>query len=94
MTLWSIKASALMVLVQAWRPALCSLHFCGSGQFSQEDAAKTFQVARARVRVERAIQRMKLFRMPKSPLPWETSAIVDEMMIVIAGVNLSAPVLK
>ncbi|XP_049522140.1 uncharacterized protein LOC125944817 [Dermacentor silvarum] len=63
-------------------------------QFSQEDAAKTLQVARARVHVERAIQRLKLFRILKGPLPWEMLAVVDEAMIIIAGiVNLSAPVL-
>ncbi|XP_072141291.1 uncharacterized protein [Dermacentor andersoni] len=63
-------------------------------QFSPEDAAKTLQVARARVHVERAIQRLTLFRILKGPLPWETLAVVDDIMIIIAGiVNLSAPVL-
>ncbi|KAH9378210.1 hypothetical protein HPB48_014910 [Haemaphysalis longicornis] len=63
-------------------------------QFSREDAIKTVHIARARVHVERAIQRLKLFRMLKGPLPWEMLAVADEAMIVIAGiVNLSAPIL-
>lgn len=63
-------------------------------QFSPEDAAKTLQVAQACVHVERAIQRMKLFRILKGPLPWEMLAVTEEAMIVMAGiVNLSAPVL-
>lgn len=61
-------------------------------QFSREEALKTVHIARARVHVERAIQRLKLFRMLKGPLPWEMLAVPDEAMIVIAGrVNLSAP---
>nr|XP_054921356.1 uncharacterized protein LOC129382037 [Dermacentor andersoni] len=63
-------------------------------QFSQEGAMKTVQIARARVHVERAIQRMKLFRISKGPLPWEMLAVADEVFIIIAGmVNLSAPIL-
>lgn len=63
-------------------------------QFSREDAEKTIRIARARVHVERAIQRLKLYRILKGPLPWEMLAVADEMMVVIAGiVNLSAPIL-
>lgn len=63
-------------------------------QFSREDSLKTVQIARARVHVERAIQRLKLFKILKGPLPWEMLAVADEAMIVIAGiVNLSAPIL-
>lgn len=64
-------------------------------QFSAQDAQKTVQIARARVHVERAIQRLKLFRILKGPIPWEMLAVLDEAMIIIAGiVNLSAPLLS
>lgn len=63
-------------------------------QFSAEDAAKTVQIARAIVHVECAIQRLKLFKVLKGPMPWEMLAVADEAMIVIAGiVNMSAPIL-
>lgn len=55
----------------------------------------TVQIARARVHVERAIQRLKLSRILRGPLPWKTVAVLDEAMIIISGiVNLSAPVLS
>lgn len=67
--------------------------FLWKQQFSQEDALKTMNIARARVH-EGSIQRLKLFRMLKGPLPWEMLAVADQAMIVIAGiVNLSAPIL-
>lgn len=64
-------------------------------QFSAQDAHKTVEIARARVHVEMAIQRLKLFRILRSPIPWEMLAVLDEAMIIIAGiVNLSALVLS
>ncbi|CAN7976849.1 unnamed protein product [Ixodes persulcatus] len=64
-------------------------------QFSAEDANRTVKIARARVHVERAIQRMKVFKVLKGPVPWEMVAALDDIMIIIAGiVNVSAPILS
>lgn len=64
-------------------------------QFSTADAKKTASVAQARVHVERAIQRLKVFKVFKGPIPWEMLQAVDNAMIVVAGiVNLSAPILS
>ncbi|CAN7983522.1 unnamed protein product, partial [Ixodes hexagonus] len=64
-------------------------------QFSAADAKRTVIVAQARVHVERAIQRLKVFKVFKGPIPWEMLQAVDNSMIVVAGiVNLSAPILS
>lgn len=63
-------------------------------QFSSAEANKTVRIARARVHVERAIQRMKLFKVLKGPVPWEMVGALDHILITIAGiVNLSSPIL-
>lgn len=57
-------------------------------QMSRRDALQTQQVASARVRVQRAIQRMKVFRI------LVTQVTQDHIIKVIAGItNLSAPIL-
>lgn len=64
-------------------------------QFTADDATRTIKIARARVHVERAIQRMKIFKVLKGLVPWETVGVLDDIFIVIAGiVNLSAPILS
>ncbi|XP_075543585.1 uncharacterized protein LOC142578054 [Dermacentor variabilis] len=64
-------------------------------QFSAADASKTLKIARARVHVERAIQRMKVFKVLKGPVPWEMTGAPDQIFTVIAGiVNLSTPILS
>ncbi|CAN7948575.1 unnamed protein product [Ixodes pacificus] len=64
-------------------------------QFSVADAMKTVSVAQARVHVERAIQRIKVFKIFKGPIPWEMLQVVDHAITVVAAiVNLSAPILS
>ncbi|KAK8760709.1 hypothetical protein V5799_028023 [Amblyomma americanum] len=64
-------------------------------QFSAEDATKTVHIARTRVHVERAIQRMKVFKVLKGPIPWDLVGALDQIMVIIAGiVHLSAPILS
>lgn len=64
-------------------------------QFSAQDASKTVKIARARVHVERAIQRMKVFKVLKGPVAWEMTGALDQILKVIGGiVNLSPPILS
>lgn len=64
-------------------------------QFSFADAMKTVSVAQARVHVERAIQRIKVFKIFKGPIPWEMLQVVDHAITVVAAiVNLSATILS
>lgn len=64
-------------------------------QLSAEDAGKTLKIARARVHVERAIQRMKVFKVLKGPIPWELVGSLDQILVTIAGIeNLSSSILS
>ena len=61
-------------------------------QFSPAEAKKTAEIARARVHVDRAIQRLKLFAVMKNKLKWSMLNYVDEL-IVCGITNLQAPIL-
>lgn len=63
-------------------------------QFTKEDAKKTASIARARVHVERVIQRIKIFKICQGTLLWSMLPYMDDVLYVIAGlINLSNPVL-
>lgn len=65
-----------------------------SKQLSKTDAEKTALIARARVHVERAIQRMKIFNIINSQISWYLVAYINDIITIIAAlVNLSAPIL-
>ncbi|CAN7978758.1 unnamed protein product [Ixodes persulcatus] len=60
-------------------------------QLSKQQALQTQKIASARVHVERAIQRMKIFKILAIRIPWSMLGILDDIMLVIAEVtNLSA----
>ncbi|KAF2896574.1 hypothetical protein ILUMI_09624 [Ignelater luminosus] len=64
-------------------------------QFSKADAERTASIARARVHVERAIQRIKIFKICQGTLQWLLLPYMDDIMIIIAAItNLSAPILS
>ncbi|KAF2892070.1 hypothetical protein ILUMI_14103, partial [Ignelater luminosus] len=63
-------------------------------QFSKEDPQKTASIARARVHVKRAIQRLKIFKICQGKLLWTLLPYMDDIMIIIAGLtNLGPPIL-
>jgi hypothetical protein len=63
-------------------------------QFSKADAEETANIARARVHVERAIERIKSFQILSSQISWYMVPYVNDIMTVVAGlVNLSPPIL-
>lgn len=64
-------------------------------QFSKADAEATADIARARVHVERAIQRIKMFNILSQQFNWYLIPYADEIITIIAAiVNLSAPILS
>lgn len=63
-------------------------------QFSCEEAKLCRKIASARVHVERVIQRIKLFNIFKSTLPYHLLNLIDPMMTIAAALtNLSSPIL-
>lgn len=77
--------------VEMIRPPFAS----STEQMPPDDVARTRCIASARVHVERAIQRMKVFVILEKRLPLTLVPYVDYIMIVIAGlVNLSPPILS
>ncbi|XP_064475749.1 uncharacterized protein LOC135389645 [Ornithodoros turicata] len=64
----------------------------GQKQYSEVDAIRTVRIARARVHVERGIQRMKRFKVLKK-VSHELLPYIHNIATVIAGiVNLSKPI--
>ncbi|XP_026285706.2 uncharacterized protein LOC113211529 [Frankliniella occidentalis] len=64
------------------------------GKFTRAEAVQCAKIARARVHVERVIQRIREYSMLKNKLQWRLTPYIDDvLMIVCALVNLSPPVL-
>lgn len=63
-------------------------------QLSKEAATTTAEIARARVHVERAIQRLKTFSVLRDTVEWYLIPYIDDVMTIIAAtVNMSPPIL-
>ena len=67
----------------------------GIEQQTPEDVAKTKKIANARIHVERAIGRMKLFSILQQTLPISLVPLIDDIVVVCAAlVNLQEPLVK
>ena len=64
-------------------------------QMSQTDALETADITRARVHVERVIQRLREFELLRGPVPWPLAHYFDDILIIAAGLtNLGLPVIN
>lgn len=64
----------------------------GQRQLSEQAAQRNQSIASARVHIERAIQRMKLFKILRHRFPLDLIPYMDDIVAIIAGiVNLSKP---
>ncbi|KAF2903108.1 hypothetical protein ILUMI_03082 [Ignelater luminosus] len=67
----------------------------GKSQFSKEEAEETAEIARARVHVERRIQRLKNFTLLKNRYSWTLLPLIDDILVIVSAlVNLSEPILS
>lgn len=65
-----------------------------STQLSKEDAEKNYLIAKARIHVERANQRIKMFNILSYDVEANILGVMDEIMFIICAlVNLSPPIL-
>lgn len=68
--------------------------FKGKRQFDSAEVVSGRRIARARVHVERAIQRIRLFQILVDQLDWSLLESIDKIIhIICALVNLSPPIL-
>lgn len=64
-----------------------------SAQLSKSAALETQSIASARVHVERSIQRLKIFKILNTKVPWTMVPILDDIITIAGAVtNLSAPI--
>lgn len=64
-------------------------------QFSPAEVDETKKIAAARIHVERAIQRIKIFQVLSGPVPWRTVPYMGMIMNIIGAiVNLTSPILS
>jgi DDE superfamily endonuclease len=63
-------------------------------QFSKEEAEENVRIAAARVHVERAIQRVKQFKILRETIRLNHLGVLDHIMVVACAlVNLGPPIL-
>ncbi|KAK3911138.1 putative GTP-binding protein EngB [Frankliniella fusca] len=63
-------------------------------QMSRADALATAEIARARVHVERVIQRLREFKVLKYTIPWRLAGYTEDILFIAAGLtNLGPPVI-
>lgn len=67
----------------------------GKFRFSEQEAQHTNRIASARVYVERAIQRVKKFRILTGTIPTSMLGAVDKILVIISGlVNLQNSIIN
>jgi DDE superfamily endonuclease len=99
---WTKKVSKLIFLlfivihfffsgIKLYRPPFLR----GKKQFSAAECEETQRIAAARVHVERAIQRMKNYKLLSTIIRSHFFGVLDHIFVVISAlVNLEAPILK
>ncbi|KAK3920157.1 THAP domain-containing protein 11 [Frankliniella fusca] len=61
-------------------------------KFSRAEAVQCAKIARARVHVERVIQRVRCFNILKNRIPWNLVPFIDDLVIIVSAlVNLGNP---
>ncbi|KAK8786042.1 hypothetical protein V5799_007592 [Amblyomma americanum] len=66
----------------------------GKSQLSEEEVTRTRRIASVRIHVERAINRIKTYRIFKQALPIKSKKTISQMILVCAGLcNLKGPLI-
>lgn len=66
----------------------------GQSQFTKQKVQKGQAIAKARIYVERAIERVKRFRIFNSVIPLKTKDLLDDILVCSALTNLMPPSYK
>lgn len=63
-------------------------------KYSKSESVQCAKIARARVHVERVIQRVREFELLRGKIPWNVCPYLDSLVIIVSGlVNLSNPIM-
>ena len=66
---------------------------CEKGRFSKKNCKRTSNVAKARIHVERAIARIKDFRILDGTFPLTMKDLLDDIFLFCAAITNLAPLL-
>ncbi|XP_064488343.1 uncharacterized protein LOC135400441 [Ornithodoros turicata] len=67
----------------------------GKQQLSEKDVTSTRRIASVRIHVERAINRIKTYRILQQPLPIKSKKLISKIVFVCAGLcNLKPPLIR
>lgn len=62
---------------------------------SRADALKNAEIARARVHVERLIQRLRQYEFLCGPVPWPLACYFEDVVLITCGLtNLGPPIMN
>lgn len=68
--------------------------FMRKKKFSTAESVECAKIARARVHVERIIQRVRQYLFLRNKIPWNLISYLDDIVIIVSGlVNLSKPIM-
>ena len=68
--------------------------FLRKNKFSKSESVQCAKIARARVHVERVIQRVREYAFLKNQVPWNLVPCLDDVLIIVSAlVNLGPPIL-
>lgn len=75
---------------------LCvSFSYAGKSQLSESEVTATRRIASVRIHVERAINRVKTYRILQQPLPIKSKKLISKIIFVCAGLcNLKPALIK
>ena len=63
--------------------------------FSKAESVQCAKIARARVHVERVIQRVRQYHILKNPVPWTIVPCLDDLIVIVSAlVNLGPPIMS
>lgn len=63
-------------------------------QLSLNDGVANTEIAKARVHIERAIQRIKIYHIFKNKMPWKCMCKIDKIVYIVCGItNISNPII-
>ena len=84
-----------LIIGVLWYIFINKTHYFSGKQLSRAATKNTRQIARVRIHVERAIERLKDFKIFQGNLPLTLAALADQMLIVCGALcNLLKPLAR